>query len=267
MREDDPEWGRDLYSAHRIDFFTGYDKSELLKSLLTAGVTVAHVVIPKSEKFSNASHAVSELAQQHQIEVLRVSKSDWSQIAALNVADSILLSARFPLKIPRPVFGKYLYALNVHPTLLPKYRGRYLEPILIAGDIESGVSLHLIDNEYDTGAIVHQVRFPVGRFDTINSLLRKASALELSLVLEGLALLLDPTFEPTLQNETEASSFFEKRTPDDSFVPCTASLLEALNVVRASNSVTHPAFTLINGEKVIIEMRRLNKPQDESDCI
>jgi methionyl-tRNA formyltransferase len=80
-------------------------------------------------------------------------------------------------------------------------------------------------------------------------------------------LLLDPTFEPTPQNETEASSFFEKRTPDDSFVPCTASLLEALKVVRASNSVTHPAFTLINGEKVIIEMRRPNKPQEEIDCV
>lgn len=256
-----------MNSAHQIHFFTGYDKSELLKSLLTAGVTVTHVVIPKSEKFSSDTRAVIELAQQHQIEVLRVSISDWSQIGDLNVANSILLSARFPLKIPRLVFGRYLYALNVHPTLLPKYRGRYLEPILLFGDNESGVTLHLIDDEYDTGAIVNQVRFPVGYFDTVNSLLRKASAMESSLVLQGLALLFGPKFKPTPQNEAEASSFFEKRTPDDSFVPCTASLLDALNVVRASNSTTHPAFTLINGEKVIIEMRRPNKPQDEIDCV
>ena len=256
-----------MNNAHQIHFFTGYDKSHLLKSLLTAGVTVTHVVIPKSEKFFSATRAVAELAQQRQIEVLRVSTSDWSQTTNLNVANSILLSARFPLKIPRLIFERYLYALNVHPTLLPKYRGRYLEPILIAGDNESGVSLHIMDDEYDTGAVVHQVRFTVGYFDTVNSLLRKASALESSLVLEGLALLLDPTFEPTPQNETEASSFFEKRTPDDSFVPCTASLLEALKVVRASNSVTHPAFTLIDGEKVIIEMRRPNKPQEEIDCV
>lgn len=256
-----------MCSALRIDFFTGYDKSELLRSLLVAGITVSHVVIPKTEKISHATRAVSDLAQQHQIEVLKVSTSDWSQIAALRVADSILLSARFPLKIPRLVFGKYLHALNVHPTLLPKYRGRYLEPILIAGEDESGVSLHHIEDEYDTGPIVHQVRFPVGRFDTVNSLLRKAGALESGLVLEGLALLFDPKVKPTPQNEVEASSFFEKRTPDDSFVPCTASLLEALNVVRASNSDTHPAFTLIDGEKVIIEMRRPNKPQDEIDCV
>lgn len=256
-----------MTNSHQIHFFTGYDKSELLKYLLAAGVTVTHLVIPKYEKFLSTTREVAELAQQHQIEVLEVSTSDWSQIADVYVADSILLSARFPLKIPRHVFERYLYALNIHPTLLPKYRGRYLEPILIAGENESGVTLHLIDEEYDTGAIVHQVRFPVGSFDTVNSLLRKASVMESSLVLKGLELILHPTFEPTPQNEAEASLFSGKRTPDNSFVPCTASLLEALNVVRASNSVTHPAFTLINGEKVIIEMRRLKKPQDEIDCL
>jgi methionyl-tRNA formyltransferase len=256
-----------LNSAHQIHFYTGYDKSELLKSLLTAGLTVTNVVIPTSTKFLSATRAVTELAQQNQIEILRVSTSDWNQVADLNAEDTILLSARFPLKIPRLVFTRYLYALNIHPTLLPKYRGRYLEPILIAGDSESGVTLHLIDDEYDTGAIVHQVCYPVDCFDTVNSLLRKAGAKESSLVLEGLKLLFDPTFQPTLQNELEASLFFKKRTQDDSFVPCTASLLDALNVVRASNSITHPAFTLINGEKVIIEMRRPNKPQDEIDCV
>jgi methionyl-tRNA formyltransferase len=86
-------------------------------------------------------------------------------------------------------------------------------------------------------------------------------------VLEGLALMHDPTFQPKPQNEAEASSFFEKRTPDDSFVPCTASLLEALQIVRASDTATHPAFTLIDGQKVVIEMRRPHKPEDEFDCI
>jgi methionyl-tRNA formyltransferase len=256
-----------LTKPYQIHFFTGYDKSDLLKALLTAGVIVTHVVIPKNEKFLSATGAITELARQHRIKVVKVSKSDWSQIADLSAQSSILLSARFPLKIPRLVFGRYLYALNLHPTLLPKYRGRYLEPILIAGDKESGVTLHLIDNEYDTGAIVHQVRFAVGSFDTVESLLRKASAKEPSLVLEGLALMHDPTFQPKPQNEAEASSFFEKRTPDDSFVPCTASLLEALQIVRASDTATHPAFTLIDGQKVVIEMRRPHKPEDEFDCI
>lgn len=256
-----------MNKSHEIHFFTGYDKSELLTSLLDAGVIVTHVVIPKAEKFSSTTCEVTDLARKHQIEIVKVSTSNWNHVAELSAADSILLSARFPLKIPRRIFGRYRYALNIHPTLLPKYRGRYLEPILISGDNESGVTLHLIDDEYDNGDIVHQGRFSVGKFDTVASLLRKASAMESSLVLEGLRLLLDPTFSPTPQNANEASSFFEKRTPNDSFVPCTASLLEALRVVRSSNSVTHPAFTLIDGEKVIIEMRRVHKPYYENDCI
>jgi methionyl-tRNA formyltransferase len=204
---------------------------------------------------------------EHQIQIVHVGTSDWSSLAEASATNSVLLSARFPLKIPRQVFNRYLYALNIHPTLLPKYRGRYLEPILIAGDTESGVTLHLIDDDYDTGAIVYQMRFPVGSFDTVNTLLRKASVLEPSLVLTGMQLLLDTSFRPTPQNPDQASSFFEKRTPDDSYIPSSTPLIEALKTVRASNEVTHPAFTFIDGQKVIIEMRRSDKPSSEFDCI
>jgi len=250
-----------------IHFFTGFDKSELLSSLLDSGHQITQVVLPKSEKYAKTSSRVAEIAHEHSLQVTRVSSSSWSSFAEIPAANSVLLSARFPLKIPRIVFGRYLHALNIHPTLLPRYRGRYLEPVLIAGDKESGVTLHLIDDEYDTGAIVHQLRFSVDTFDTVNSLLRKAGELELNLVLEGLKLVSDSTFSPTPQNADYASSFFETRTPEDSFIASTTSLSDALKIVRASNALTHPAFTLIDGQKVIIEMRRLHKPHNESDCI
>jgi len=250
-----------------IHFLTGFDKSELLESLLNFGMRITHVVLPKSEKYLKLARNVYELASKHQIQTVRVSASDWSDLAKISATESVLLSARFPLKIPRQIFGRYRHALNIHPTLLPKYRGRYLEPILIAGDMESGVTLHVIDDDYDTGAIVHQMRFPVGTFDTVATLLRKAGMLEPSLVLRGMQLLLDSTFSPLPQNSNQASSFFEKRTPADSYVPNSTSLLEALKVVRASNVITHPAFTLIDGQKVIIELRRSDKPTSEFDCI
>jgi methionyl-tRNA formyltransferase len=250
-----------------LHFLTGFDKSELLKSLLESGFRVTHVVIPRSEKFRKATRNVTELAVEHRIQIVHVTTSDWSNLAEASAMNSVLLSARFPLKIPRRIFDRYLHALNIHPTLLPKYRGRYLEPILIAGDNESGVTLHLIDDEYDTGAIVHQMRFPVGSFDTVNTLLRKASDLEPSLVQTGIQLLLDSNFRPTPQNSDQASSFFAKRTPDDSYIPSSTTLIDALRVVRASNEVTHPAFTLIDGQRVIIEMRRSDKPSNESDCV
>jgi methionyl-tRNA formyltransferase len=250
-----------------IHFLTGFDKSELLESLLNFGLQITYVVLPDSEKYLKLSSNVFELATEHRIQTVRVSASDWSNLAKVSATDSILLSARFPFKIPRQIFERYRHALNIHPTLLPKYRGRYLEPILVAGDEESGVTLHVIDDDYDTGAIVHQMRFSVGTFDTVSTLLRKAGMLEASLVLRGMQLLSDEAFSPLPQDSDQASSLFEKRTPADSYVPSSTSLFEALKIVRASNVVTHPAFTLIDGQKVIIEMRRPDKPTNEFDCI
>jgi len=59
--------------------------------------------------------------------------------------------------------------LNTHPALLPRFGGRGMygdrvfEAVLEAGEAESGVSIHLVDHEYDTGSIVRQCRVPVLR--------------------------------------------------------------------------------------------------------
>ena len=66
--------------------------------------------------------------------------------------------------------------INVHPALLPKYGGsgmygdRVHEAVLAAGDEETGITVHVVDEEYDHGPIVAQCRVPVLERDTIVSL-------------------------------------------------------------------------------------------------
>ena len=66
--------------------------------------------------------------------------------------------------------------LNTHPALLPRFGGpgmygdRVFEAVLEAGEAESGVSIHLVDADYDTGAIVRQCRVPVFRGDSLDDL-------------------------------------------------------------------------------------------------
>lgn len=251
----------------QIHMFTGFDKSELLSGLLKSGVRVTKVVVPSSQKYETGSTVVCKLASQYGIEVRTASSRQWESLIDDSVSESVLLSTRFPLKIPRRVFESYQYAVNIHPTLLPKYRGRYLEPLLIAGETESGVTLHLINDDYDTGPIVEQLKYSVGRFDTVETLLRKAGELELTLVLKAIKKLRDPNFFPDPQDPAAASEFFEPRTPSDSFIPSSTRLIDALNVVRASNSKTHPAYTVIDGHKVVIAMWRPHKPASEADGV
>ena len=73
------------------------------------------------------------------------------------------------LAIPR------LGSVNVHPSLLPKYRGAVPIPAAIAaGDTETGVSLMVMDEGIDTGAVISIERAPIADDDTTESLGRSA---------------------------------------------------------------------------------------------
>jgi phosphoribosylglycinamide formyltransferase-1 len=66
--------------------------------------------------------------------------------------------------------------LNIHPALLPKFGGRGMygtrvhEAVLAAGERVSGVTVHVIDENYDTGPILNQRRVPVEPGDTVETL-------------------------------------------------------------------------------------------------
>lgn len=85
----------------------------------------------------------------------------------------ILAGYLLHLQLPPSWAGK---VLNIHPSLLPRHggRGMYGEhvhaAVLAAGDLESGCTVHLVDDEYDHGAVLAQTRVPVLPGDDVASL-------------------------------------------------------------------------------------------------
>ena len=83
--------------------------------------------------------------------------------------------------------------LNTHPALLPRFGGpgmygdRVFEAVLASGESESGVSIHLVDADYDSGAIVRQCRVPVFPGDSLDDLKARVQAREKAFVVETLA--------------------------------------------------------------------------------
>jgi phosphoribosylglycinamide formyltransferase-1 len=69
--------------------------------------------------------------------------------------------------------------INIHPALLPKFGGlgmygaRVHQAVLAAGDKETGVTIHLVDAQYDTGPVVAQCRVQVLTDDTVESLAQR----------------------------------------------------------------------------------------------
>lgn len=82
-----------------------------------------------------------------------------------------------------PIIEKYREKiLNIHPSLLPKHDGIYgdavHQSVLDAGDQESGMTIHLVDEGVDTGKIVFQKSVPVSPDDTLDTLKAKVQELE-----------------------------------------------------------------------------------------
>ena len=83
--------------------------------------------------------------------------------------------------------------LNTHPALLPKFGGpgmygdRVFEATLAAGETESGVSIHLVNADYDSGSIIRQCRVAVLPGDSIEMLKARVRACERKFVVDTLA--------------------------------------------------------------------------------
>ena len=67
------------------------------------------------------------------------------------------------------------------------FGNRVFEAVLATGELESGVSVHLVDAEYDTGAVVRQERIPILPGDTVESLKARVQACEREVVVNTLA--------------------------------------------------------------------------------
>ncbi len=98
--------------------------------------------------------------------------------------DFIVL-AGFLLRVPETLLHAYSEKIiNIHPALLPKFGGKGMygdrvhEAVVEAGETESGITIHYIDEHYDEGSIIFQTTCPVLPQDTPDDVAEKVHALE-----------------------------------------------------------------------------------------
>ncbi len=96
-----------------------------------------------------------------------------------------IVLAGFLWKIPGLLVTAFPHRIiNIHPALLPKYGGKGMyghfvhEAVIAAGETESGITIHYVDEWYDHGNIIFQARCPVAENETAASLAMKIHLLE-----------------------------------------------------------------------------------------
>ena len=119
----------------------------------------------------------------------------------------LYIVAAFGQILPQAVLDLPRYGtLNIHASLLPKYRG--VSPIsesILQGDAETGVTIMLIDAGVDTGSILLQRTIPIAEDDTTGSLTTRLAVLGASALVEALPLWVQGKITPQPQDDQFAS--------------------------------------------------------------
>lgn len=143
-------------------------------------------------------------------------------------------------------------ALNLHGSLLPRYRGRApVNWVLVNGESETGVTLHEMDEKPDHGAIVAQHRVAIERDDTALSLTRKLAAAGRELLRATYPELIAGT-APRREQDHATASYFGGRKPADGMIDWTRPAEAIRNLVRAVTDPWPGAFTFASGRKLLV---------------
>jgi len=156
-------------------------------------------------------------------------------------------------------------ALNLHGSLLPKYRGR--APInwaLVNGETETGITLHYMTEQADAGDIVCQQAVSIDSSDTALSLNQKLTTAAAQMLDECLPQLKAGKAKRQSQNHAEAT-YFGKRTPEDGAIDWQQPATAIHNLVRAVTRPYPGAFTYRGQRKITIwESKAVDAPKKNS---
>lgn len=185
----------------------------ILEGLLTAGYEVQAVVTqpdrPVGRKKTITPPPVKVAALEHDLVVLQPEKISGSpemeQIIALQ--PDVIITAAFGQFLPEkilqaPKFG----AINVHASLLPKYRGGApVHYAIINGEKETGVTIMEMIKKMDAGGIFAQSHLPITEQDDVGTMFDKLSLSGKELLLATLPKILAGELTPVAQNEAEVT--------------------------------------------------------------
>jgi phosphoribosylglycinamide formyltransferase-1 len=138
---------------------------------------------------NNPKAGVIQLAKENGIDVLLINKAIFDSAVFLDTLErykpSLLVLAGFLWRVPAyliEAFPKQI--INIHPALLPKYGGKGMyghhvhEAVIANAEKQSGITIHMVNEEYDEGTILLQKTVDIAPTDTAQTLASKVLALE-----------------------------------------------------------------------------------------
>ncbi len=242
-----------------------------LQALLDAGVDVQLVITHTDDPNERIWFtSVAEVAQKAGIAVITPESARDPDVQAriAAIAPDYIFSFYYRQMIPMSVLSLARIApLNMHGSLLPKYRGRVpINWAVLHGETETGATLHVMAEKPDAGDIVAQQAVPIGSDDTAGEVFAKVTAAAAETLKDVLPRLRQGDV-PRRPNNLAEGSYFGGRKPEDGRIHWDQTAAQVYNLIRAVAPPYPGAFcdveTAQGIERVTINAaRRLNTPFD-----
>ena len=200
------------------------------------------------------------------VETQRISDKHFSLEQMLSFKADAAIVAAYGIMLPSFVIDKFpLGIINLHPSLLPEYRGASpVATAILQGSKEPGVTIMKIDEGMDTGPILKQKSVKIGKYEKCDALTERLFISGSNLLVETLDEMQTSGIEPIPQNDSKAT-LTERLKRQDGEIDWKQSSEQIYRAIKAF----HPwpgTFTKFNGQRLkILDATVDDKDQEHLD--
>ena len=233
-----------------------------IKALLNAGIQIDLVVTHQDDPNENVWFgSVAQLCQEKHLPFITPNANELVAITPkiTALAPDYIFSFYYRYMIPAPILAcARIAALNMHGSLLPKYRGR--APVnwaILHGETQTGATLHVMEVKPDAGDIVGQAQVMIGPDETATDVFEKVTQAAVAVINEVLPHLIKGNV-PRKPNDLSKGSYFGGRKPADGQIHWDQTAKQVHDLVRAVAPPYPGAFTDHQGKRMIVAKTSLN---------
>ena len=235
-----------------------------LKALLSAGIQFDLVVTHQDDPKENVWFgSVAKLCAEKNIPYITPNANELVGLIPKfqALAPDYIFSFYYRFMIPEQILRcAKIAALNMHGSLLPKYRGR--APVnwaILHGETETGATLHIMEAKPDAGDIVGQAAVSIGPDETATDVFGKVSQAAVTVIERVLPSLTQGNI-PRKPNELQKGSYFGGRKPADGQIHWNQTAKQVHDLVRAVAPPYPGAFADYDNKTMIVARTSLNGP-------
>jgi len=196
----------------RIIFIGSGDFGSIILKRLIHSPFKPYLLITETDKQTGRGNKIlkseiKDVAEQRKMEVWQPNRISHIAYRISELKPDLIIVASYGQIIPKVILDSAKYgALNVHPSLLPKYRGATpIQASILNGDKTTGVTIMKMDEKLDHGPIINQWEIGINQKENLNNLLQKLGYIGGSLLINTLGKYLSGQLKPKKQKDENAT--------------------------------------------------------------